>query len=170
VDESTIADELSAAAQKYTPCGVTIGCYPYYEESSRDRGVRTCPSARLSRADESQPTHSLSPSCDAGITSFRLPHFFASRPRRGFLRPSKTTRRARLFNVAPLLFFLLSFPTLLLFSISQARTIVLVEGKSKPDVAECVEEILGKTPSAAVVFSEEGGHLGEPSHRRLSVP
>jgi hypothetical protein len=84
--------------------------------------------------------------------------------------PSNTTRRARLFNIAPLLFFLLSFPPLLLFSISQARTIVLVEGKSKPDVAECVEEILGKTPSAAVVFSEEGGHLGEPSHRRLSVP
>ena len=105
-----------------------------------------------------------------------VPHFSASHVRRGFLGPGNTTTKAR--PTHPSYFLLLSFPPLLisssspllLFSVSQARTIVLVEGKSKSDVAECVEEILGKTPSAAVIFAEEGEQLGEPSHRRLSVP
>lgn len=169
MDESTIADELAAAAEKYDPCGVTIGCYPYYEESGRDRGVRTCPSACLSRADESRPTRPLR-DYFANITPFRPALFCITSPTGIFgarqHNHKGSTNASFLFSPA----LISSSSPLLLFSISQARTIVLVEGKSKSDVAECVEEILGKTPSAAVIFAEEGEQLGEPSHRRLSVP
>jgi hypothetical protein len=170
VDESTIADELAAAAEKYDPCGVTIGCYPYYEESGRDRGVRICPwPVYLVPMNHNQRGRSETIlKCKHRIISSRT--FLHHISNGDFWGPATQPQGLdqRTLPISPAL--ISSSSLFLLFSTSQARTIVLVEGKSKSDVADCVEEILGKTPSAAVIFAEEGGQLGDPSHRRLSVP